>query len=113
MQAMALHHGPGVIEVATNLLNYDWNAHQHPTLASAAQASPADSWRNIAVEVEGSQEDRTSRDIMQGASPDDVQGVVEDAARSLGLPPPGQAYLTNKMPWELLQFAHDHFCGQS
>lgn len=123
---MALPHGPGVIEVATNLIAYDWgraepreaasqsrpgpdtaaacSRESSPTASSAHEAS-----QSPAAKAAGSAEDQpmcsSRRSISTGAGPDEVAAAVAAQAQQLGLPAPGPGYVTNKTPPELIAIA--------
>lgn len=134
-QAMALPHGPGVIEVATNLIAYNWSstsarkgdaAHQQPTAAAASRSHPDSSQRtqqetpmpsSSSGSSDGSSSSRGCSSSSQadgqqiswgpltGAGPDEVAAAVAQEVRRLGLPPPGPGYVTNKTPPQLLAYA--------
>jgi len=124
LQAMALPHGPGVIEVATNLIAYDWSRTEPQEAASGSpgpgtaaahsrDSSPAASNAREASQFPapkaGSAEDQpmcSSRlDGLTGAGPAEVAAAVAAQAQQLGLPAPGPGYVTNKTPPELIAIA--------
>jgi hypothetical protein len=91
LQAMALQHGPGVIEVATNLIGLDWTT-QHNSSSRVSHVAAAAS-AAAAAEAPG------------GAGPEQVMAAIATAAAQQGLPPPGPGYVTNKLPHELIEAA--------
>lgn len=110
MQAMALRHGPGVIEVATNLTHMDW------TTCSASISGSSSSLGSHAQHDTSFSAARTQQDAAvsgsrprKGAGPEEVQQAVAAAADKHGLLPPGSGYVTNKMPTQLLEFAAERF----
>jgi hypothetical protein len=128
-QAMALPHGPGVIEVATNLIAYDWRSSAappgnecgtSPQQASSATAAAPSSHNNSAgsshhhcqesamhshSSSSGGGSQPSSWSQLRGAGPEDVAAAVAQEARRHGLPTPGVGYVTNKTPPELIAYA--------
>ena len=134
LQAMALPHGPGVIEVATNLIAYSWCSSPTPRsdathqAATAAAGSPSQadggqcsqpdpqepSSSSSSTSTSSSSSSSSSGQLgvqdsswgsLTGAGPDEVAAAVAQEARRLGLPPPGPGYVTNKTPPQLLVYA--------
>ncbi|WIA12498.1 hypothetical protein OEZ85_012531 [Tetradesmus obliquus] len=93
VEAMALQHGPGVIEVATNLIGMDWTTGS----SSSHISSSSDSSR-------GSADPQTAA-AARGAGAEQVMAAIAAAAAQHGMPPPGPGYVTNKLPAELLEAA--------
>lgn len=118
-QAMALPHGPGVIEVATNLIAYDGCGavsssagmqQQAPSCTAAAESSSGGSGVSghagyVAASNDAQQGQQSSSWAQQGAGPEDVAAAVSREAQLRGLPPPGDGYITNKTPAELMALA--------
>jgi hypothetical protein len=100
MQAMALQHGPGVIEVATNLINIDWTMLHSSSSSSSSSSSESASHMAAAAAAACS-------GVVPGrsAGPEQVMAAITAAAAQHGLPPPGPGYVTNKLPHELMQAA--------
>jgi hypothetical protein len=118
-QAMALPHGAGVIEVATNLLGYSGHntvsssAHtqqQAPSCTAAAESSRGDPGvpghaGSVAASSNTQQGQQSSSWSQQSAGPEDVAAAVSREAQLRGLPPPGDGYITNKTPADLVALA--------
>lgn len=96
---MALRHNPGVIEVATNLIAYDWREAE-ATSGHAAQPSGSSS---------ALQQPKLVPEESSGAGPSEVATAIAACAAEQGLTPPGPGYVTNKQPAELLLLAAQHW----
>jgi hypothetical protein len=100
VQAMALHHGPGVVEVATNLTGMDWtSAHS----SSSSSSSGGGSSSSMAAEPHTAA--AAAGAPGRGADTQQVMAAIAAAAAQHGLPPPGPGYVTNKLPAELIEAA--------
>jgi hypothetical protein len=118
---MALPHGPGVIEVATNLLGYDGgrtvssSAGTQQQAASCNAAAESSSGRggpdvpgqpgSVAASSNARQGQQSSSWTQPGAGPEGVAAAVSKEAQLRGLRPPGAGYITNKTPAELMALA--------
>lgn len=97
---MALPHGPGVIEVATNLIAYDWR-HQDVGAGNEASTAVSSSSSSSSSEAAGAQQPSSSM-WSGGAGPIEVAAAVAQLAQQHGLPPPGPGYITNKTPPQMI-----------
>lgn len=124
-QAMALQHGPCVIEVATNLVDLDWTTYSsssraqtsgtaHSLAAAAAESSStachapaadAEATDNRSAAAAAAASGGPNSRQCKGAGPEQVLAAIAVAAELHGLPPPGAGYVTNKLPRELLESA--------
>jgi hypothetical protein len=101
VQAMALQHGPGVTEVATNLIDIDWTtAHSSESNTSSSSTSAPSHTAAAAAAAAGA-----GVQPGRGAGPEQVMAAITAAAAQHGLPPPGPGYVTNKLPLELMEAA--------
>lgn len=104
-----MQHGPGVIEVATNLVALDCSRLQHAEYTSNHSGSSSSS----TISPECSRDmfqgrDRVPKALLQGAGPEEVAAAVAVAAERHGLRPPGAGYITNRLPLELVELARQH-----
>jgi hypothetical protein len=124
---MALPHGPGVIEVATNLVAYDWrlaastssNGQQHQALFGAtangsssssdasASATSVQQVNEYNAQVACTPNGQHSSSVfdLTGAGPAEVAAAIAQEAQKRGLQAPGPGYITNKTPSELIAIA--------
>lgn len=115
---MALPHGPGVIEIATNLVAYDWRTAdgssgtsssmgqtQQTGSDSGTQMPPGGSSSSSRSSVLWEHDGSWAAEQLAGAGPPAVAAAVARETQRLGLPPPGTGYVTNKTPPELIAAA--------
>lgn len=114
---MALPHGPGVIEIAINLVAYDWRTadsssststsmgHKKQTRSDSGTQMPPGGSSSSPSSVLGEQDGSWAVEQLAGAGPAAVAAAVAREAQRLGLPPPGTGYVTNKTPPELIAAA--------